>query len=1106
MGARVVSRIAAAGIALAIFGCVPAHQYEPLQLEVLSTGNTKTLNIHSSADWRNTGIQVHQGEVYRTATRGTWSPGGFCGVVTASGLDAEHLMCMKGIFVQSFQMPSAKIGALLGKIGLNGKPFVIGGTQGFIADRDGTLFMVMNDPTNLMFDNSGQIEVVVQRYQEGGAKLSFSTPAGRAIPGRKIGKHTASKTAKQYGSGYYSSEKDIAFNVLESVGYDARTGELSLAGRFDPKYLGPRIPYLQHLATFVENPGPQVSLDWTPEFERRVDTFFRRMDSEREMANLIGAGQLLDSAGNLTKKGKLFLPLFGVKPHKQGTAAGSLGVTTRFKETGIVVVTRVAPNSAAERAGLKVGNEITMITGPDNAPQQPHAPQTLLRSVRFAGAGAQMKINVDGHGPESEVLVTLDAYPGDPWEHVTKYDTKAAIFRIGGRSDIANVLQSLDKMQRLQDTKAGLDSLWFLLYHLNVGNWAQQNRQQVMKGQITKQEFNNRLARKIVEGMETSMSLAKGTMTNVFDRARRRGVEAWAALDVAVLELNKQLEPVFKASLRTALHKNDQVTMPVSILDPNTDFSPEVTPRYIGIPSNSELARLFVEADYVGKAIIHKPDLSKRIPAYKTEYAFTGDRPGRVEETTSRLWIEPSRVEVHRSSSNSTLRFGATEMRINIGRAIGGGVERRDDAYGRFLTGLYDDLAGEFHQLHELREAAKLAVAARWIKVQSSDFTMPPQGRTQLRPPTKLEGFVTLIWSPKRIKVSLIAPGGIDFNVPPIGPSGPVFPDKTRVNVPVSASVVDLRDMTIEDMPRVDPILFSSKAPTPLPARYRRPLAQPPVPASVRLVTRATKGQRSLGRIAALKTQTRAKPGRCNIESSRSLRDKLNHAARVAKKLQGVESALNAITSQQPDRQRALKAVSKTLIEEQKRLRDGAMDLAFSGLLGVYDDLKGGSQMRSIQDLETLVATMRQAKSKLGDITSKLSQLDLAISSAMARSLNERERAQKELLVYIKDTLGQGSTITGNDATSRALRSAGKTINLAGKIQTALDGAESLYKLADAVETLERLDTQSQQESKGLKKSLLPLQRKLSDQLDAAMNDPLVKSLESGTGQFDCGS
>lgn len=979
----------------------------------------------------------------------------------------------------------------MGRVGLTEKPFLIGETGGFIASSNGNLFMIMNDPLNLMFDNAGEVEVVVQRYQEGGTAQAFDAPNSP---------QAAAYTPRQNGTGFYGAEQEIVFNVLESVSFDATTGELFLAGRFDVDLAGPRIPYLQHLAVLLENPGPQVSLDWTPDFERKVESFFSRMDDVQEMASLVGGGELVDSSGRITAKGRLFLPLFGVKAFHHGGAAGSLGVETEFKEFGIVRITGVAPGSAADRAGLRVGNQIGLLSTPDAGTHQPYAPQTLLRSIRFAGAGAEVILSVDGYAPENDVTVTLDAFQGDSWAHVTRYDINSRIFRIGGYSKIANFLVDLDRMLRLQDTQAGLNSMWFLLNTIGVFDWASQARQEVMNGQRSKDAFMNELPRRIVEGMERTLDLPSGSLVDVYDRSRYRSADPWPPLDVAVLELNRLLEPRIKEALRAALNQNDEISMPVAVLDPDSDFKPQVHPRYISIPAHSELARLFIEADYVAKAFLHRPELSEQIPAYQTEYAFSGDRMGRVEETTSRLWIEPARMDVHRSADNGTLRFGRTEMRINIGRAIGGGAERRDEAYGRFLTDLYDELAQEFHPLHELREAAKLAVVGRWIQSQKSGFRLPIEGRARLSPPATLEGFVTLIWSPKRLKVSLIAPGGIDFNVPPIGPSGPVFPDEVRVNVPIDASVVNLKGLSRNPVLRLAPSTLSS-----IPARYHRPLTMPPIPSSVRLVGLATKGKRTLDRISAIKVRTRIDARRCDADASRSLQGQLNSAVTIARKLHGVEKALNAITAQMPERQRTIAAINKTLIEEEQNLRAGALDLATQGLMGAYDELKGGSQIRSIRDLESLIAKMRQAKSELGEISAKLANFDLAFSSAMASSLNERERAAKGLLTYVKDILSDSASIKGGGAANRALRAAGKTLGVAGKIQIAIDGAESIYRISDALESLERIDAQSEQEVRGLRDSLLPLQRKLSDQLDTVMNDPLVRAYETGSGRFDCG-
>ena len=161
---------------LAISACVPAKQYAPLQLTSLDPGQSSTMALFGNAAWRDTGIQISKGEVYRVSTNGTWSMSPFCGQTGSEGLAVEHLACMKGIFAQSFPLPEGRIGALVGKIGQDGKVFVIGGTEGFIADRDGILFLRNNDPDGFLFDNEGKIDVAIQRYDgsESGTKKTVS--------------------------------------------------------------------------------------------------------------------------------------------------------------------------------------------------------------------------------------------------------------------------------------------------------------------------------------------------------------------------------------------------------------------------------------------------------------------------------------------------------------------------------------------------------------------------------------------------------------------------------------------------------------------------------------------------------------------------------------------------------------------------------------------------------------------------------------------------------------------------------------------------------------------------------------------------------------------
>jgi hypothetical protein len=218
-----------AGLFLA--GCVPTYEYEPLTLTSLDKGQSRSVAILADAAWRNTGIQMHQGEVYRAVTLGTWSPGGLCGEVTADGLPVEHLLCMKGLFAANFPLPSGKIGALVGRIGLDGKVFDVNSANGFIADQGGILFLRMNDPDNLSFDNIGHIDVAIQRYAEGvelpvvqatqisEPKKSAQKKASSSPSKRKVSRPTGTpqELVKRGLSAAQSGDYNLAVNTLASA-------------------------------------------------------------------------------------------------------------------------------------------------------------------------------------------------------------------------------------------------------------------------------------------------------------------------------------------------------------------------------------------------------------------------------------------------------------------------------------------------------------------------------------------------------------------------------------------------------------------------------------------------------------------------------------------------------------------------------------------------------------------------------------------------------------------------------------------------------------------------------------------------------------------------
>lgn len=116
-------------------------------------------------------------------------------------------------------------------------------------------------------------------------------------------------------TGVYALEKDITFNVLDTVVFDPRNSQITLIGHHDKRYGGRKIPYLQHLATLLESPNPKFSLNWTSQSEARVDALFRRMDSDAEVRRMASKwGYWIDSNDRVTPMGRFFMPLFGVTP------------------------------------------------------------------------------------------------------------------------------------------------------------------------------------------------------------------------------------------------------------------------------------------------------------------------------------------------------------------------------------------------------------------------------------------------------------------------------------------------------------------------------------------------------------------------------------------------------------------------------------------------------------------------------------------------------------------------------------------------------------------------------------------------------------------------
>lgn len=180
----------------------PSRSYsaDPVNYEPASGMDTaqlkgQTLTIQANAPWQPSGVQVTSGDSLKILAMGKWSP--------APAFDLwsgpEGLASSPGK-----EVPWIAGGALMGKIGNNGKPFEVGAETELRTTGDGEIYFSINDPFDWLKDNSGSLQVSIFRGKPSPSIVksisSVSTPSSLsqipktnlplAIPA-EMGKRTA---------------------------------------------------------------------------------------------------------------------------------------------------------------------------------------------------------------------------------------------------------------------------------------------------------------------------------------------------------------------------------------------------------------------------------------------------------------------------------------------------------------------------------------------------------------------------------------------------------------------------------------------------------------------------------------------------------------------------------------------------------------------------------------------------------------------------------------------------------------------------------------------------------------------------------------------------
>lgn len=135
-------------IAIVVLGRLALHaKLTPLSQEELSRPR-----IYAYRDWQSVGIQVHTGDEVTIRAEGTWL---YSPVAGYHGPEGHHQFGAPAFY----PLPYVRGGALIGCIGEDGAPFYVGRGTWMRADRNGLLYLRIDD--DILSDNDGYVTVTI---------------------------------------------------------------------------------------------------------------------------------------------------------------------------------------------------------------------------------------------------------------------------------------------------------------------------------------------------------------------------------------------------------------------------------------------------------------------------------------------------------------------------------------------------------------------------------------------------------------------------------------------------------------------------------------------------------------------------------------------------------------------------------------------------------------------------------------------------------------------------------------------------------------------------------------------------------------------------------
>jgi hypothetical protein len=698
--------------------------------------------------------------------------------------------------------------------------------------------------------------------------------------------------------------------------------------------------------------------------------------------------------------------------------------------------------------------------------------------------------------------VTLAADPDtNIWENATRYDVIKALYLANGDQHAAAVVDVIGIWDRLEKADPQLsNSLTQMLVDvLGVTAAVNTDRAAIQGGTMTLANGEYDIMVKMCQGFDSTFHFTGNPVTAAYEKSVQttKNVQnllpATNVMDgLLVGKIGALLNPIFERS--TGLQ------IPPELVEDQFHIQPVMQPQYLGIPANSLLARAMFAGDYLCKRLINNPEIAQTIPGYQTEFAFELTHPNFRRTTGNyRLWISVDTMDTPQSPDGKILAFRNVKMRFNIREESNTGQDLPDQpgSYESLLTSLWDKFEQQYPTLHELKEAAKVAAAAKWILQRNQAAAMPAAGRTPWQGPATVPGLVFIELTPDptqgmaKTHETIIAEGGVSLtpfppeNVSPQNANGQAnanpFPDDSSVvdltglGAPAGAPAGDT-PLTVE--------LFSHQEQNSLASRIFHEKIVVPEPHPAGWVASFTKGNQTLTAVSVALNQLKQSSA-AQTQDSIELRQKLERVRLVSIQLAQVERVLNILNEKNAQQAEEFQKLQTEITKDRDEFYDHIWGFAIDNML------EARSELKEHPDIAEAGEIANEAKEDI-DYYEGL-QRALATGSVPVATLEASAATIKKFSTELSQVAhALGSTTAATYFT---------TVTEAGKFEDVLAMEGQVAQLEFITDAQVAQLTASSATVTDLQNKLLPLQKKLTDQLDALCNDPQVKALTTPAKQ-----